>query len=128
MKKYVLFYLTGLTSVWLMDNLLSGIKISNVVTSLLVAVFVSFSIWFTEYVVKQLTQKTMLIFFIVGVIVMFFVLYLASLLIPTFEAVAGVLYLFVTIKGLDSVLTLLISSVLAMSIAYLTNWATIGLE
>ncbi len=128
MKKYVLFYLTGLTSVWLMDSLLSGIKIGDIVTALFMGVFISFSIWFTEYIVQQLTKKTMLIFYLVGVIITFFILYLASLLIPSFDAVSGVLYFFVAIKGLDSVLTLLTASVIAMSIAYLTNWATVGLE
>jgi hypothetical protein len=70
----------------------------------------------------------MLIFYLVGVVITFFILYLASLLIPSFDAVSGVLYFFVAIKGLDSILTLLTASVIAMSIAYLTNWATVGLE
>jgi hypothetical protein len=128
MKKYVLFYLTGLTSIWLIDNLLSGVSIKGIGNSLILGLFVSLSIWFTEYIVKQLTQRTMAIFVIVGIIISFFVMYLASLLLPGFNIAGGSLRLFVTIGGLDSILTLLISSLVIMGIAYLTNWATIGLE
>jgi hypothetical protein len=128
MKKYILFYLTGLTSIWLFNNLLTGVSTNGVIPVLLTGVFISLSIWFTEYIVQQLTKKNMTIFVVVGIIISFFTLYIASLIIPGFTVESGNLVFFFTIRGLDSILTLLISSTVVMGIAFLTNWSTIGLE
>jgi hypothetical protein len=125
MKKYVLFYLTGLTAIWFLDSILTGFKLANIGSALLLGLFISFTIWITEYIVQQLTQSSMLIFVIIGAVISFFALYIASILVPGFSVVRGTLNFLVTAKSLDTIITLLISAGVVMAIAYLTNWATV---
>ncbi|MBN1373946.1 hypothetical protein JW962_01250 [Candidatus Dojkabacteria bacterium] len=133
LKKYVLYFLTSITSAWIINSVLSGIIIANQATLFLVALLITAAIWLTEYVYSQLKKKNLLIFLLMGTLIGFFVIYIGTLLFDGFAFTGGSLAPLdlailetPSIRSVDSVLTLLLASFIFTIIAFVTKWASTG--
>lgn len=129
----MLYFLTSITALWLVDLLLSGFVFrEGPTTVLMVALFVLASIYLTEQIISRTVKKsTMLLFFVFGLFLTFFSFYIATLVLSDFNVVSGSLSSLnlkitetPTITKMDQVLSLLLGSLITMIIAVLTRWAS----
>ena len=128
MKKFVLYFLVMLGATWVIDDLLSGFKVGgNILLSrALLALVFSGGIYLVDYIFKSLTKKSLMLYMLIGVLVNFFVIYVASFLVPNFDVSTGTFKQFgLSIANqADQILTLLLSSLVVMLFAAQTKWAT----
>lgn len=134
MRKFVLFFLTSITSLWIVNLLLSGFQFGGgAATVFLVDLFVVLSIYLTEWVASKAGKSGMLVFILIGIFLTFFSYYFASLFLDKFDVVGGSLESLKigflktpTMKRMDQILSLLIGSIITMLIAATTKWAVEG--
>lgn len=133
MKKLILYFLTSITSLWLIDLLLSGFRFKGGPTTVfLVSLFVLASIYLVEQIISKSVKKSGTILFIVfGMLLTFFALYVATLVIGDFSVAEGSLQALElgivdtpVIKSMDQILTMLLGSLITMLVAALTRWAS----
>jgi len=127
MKKTVLFFLTSITSIWFIDLVLSGFVFKGgPITSFLIALFMIVGIFVSDWLAEKLGNKSITVIFILGILVNFFSLYLASQFIKDFSISAGSLkWLNIDlIKSMDQILMLLIGSLVTTVVSTLTRWAS----
>ncbi|MBN2015248.1 hypothetical protein JW766_00235 [Candidatus Dojkabacteria bacterium] len=135
MKKLILYFLTSISAIWLVDLLVSGFTFNGgAITVFLVILFIVVGIYLAEWVITKAGKKSsMLLFFVIGLFITFFSLYFASLFLQDFNVGAGSLqglkigFLSTpVIKGMDQILSLLIGSLIVMLVATVTRWAQKG--
>lgn len=127
MKKLVLHIMTGISSIWLIDLLLSGFVFKNKpLTVLWVALCIVIGIFFVDLILEKVSIRSSILIFLISVLLNFFVLYIASLIIPEFKVNPGSFnWLDVKlIKSMDQILTLLLGATITTSFVYLTKWAS----
>lgn len=129
MKKIILYLITSITSLWIIDTLLSGYNFAgSPITFLLVDLFVVMGIYLTDWVASKAGKRSTLLFLIVGVLINFFSLYFASLFLGNFSVNAGSLQWLKIgfLQKMDQILSLLIGSLITVAISMTTRWATSG--
>ncbi|MBN2100499.1 hypothetical protein JW710_01195 [Candidatus Dojkabacteria bacterium] len=133
LKNLVLYYITSVSSVYLMTRFLTGVKAESTFDILVIAFFITFGVWLSSYFARQITKHKFLLFFIFGTVINFFLLYLVSLIIPSTTVTSGYLK-FIDIPSIDlllevkidNIMTLLLASAISMGIAAATLWCVTG--
>lgn len=131
MKKYIIYFFTGIASIWLITQLLSGFRTEGKAYEvLLVSLFISFGVYLTEYILAKSGKDKVVVFLILSTLINFFTLYISTLMLTGVNVVSGSLKAFdlevlstPTISSVDLVLTLLIASFVTSLVASITRWA-----
>lgn len=132
MKKQLLYFLTSITSIWLIAQLLSGFKITGRAYEVLIlGTFIVLGIYITEYILEKSGKTKDWVFLLIATLVNFFIIYIANLLLTGINIVSGSLQALdlqflatPTISQIDVILTLLIAAFVTAFIAWLTKWST----
>lgn len=134
MQKYAVFFLTSIAAVWLINVLLTGIKISGNTTVFLIALLITAGVFLTDKLLEQMKKPNAFIYIIIGTLVNFFILYVGTLFFEKkFTATGGALAALnfgevntPTLRGIDEVLTLLLAALVAMIVIQITKWGMGG--
>jgi len=127
MKKIVLSFLTSIAAIWFIDLVLSGFVFAgSPMTVFYVVLFMLIGNYFTSWLGTNIKGNSVVILFIVGVIVNFFTLYIASLILTNFNITAGSLNWLnlKLIKAMDKILMLMIGAIISSTVAAVTRWAS----
>lgn len=124
MKKYVLYFLTSLSALWMSDLAFTGVRfLGPVWIRLVVGAIVTFGIFLTESLSEKFGKNNNIVFLLVGILVNFFVVYFATFL-DGFGVTGGELsQVGLSLAG-DQILMLLLTSLIITIVGLITKWSS----
>lgn len=122
MKKYIVFFLTSLASLWIIDHLLPGVRfLGPLYIKFIVALAVTLGIFLTDKATEKIEKTGYVWFVLIGTLINFFMLYFATF-IDGFGITPGSLGGLKIPVEADQILMLMVSSLMVTLIAAVTKW------
>ncbi|MBD3362765.1 hypothetical protein GF362_03530 [Candidatus Dojkabacteria bacterium] len=125
MKKFILYFITNISAIWITKLLFSGFQPTSAVAVLWLSALLLGGMVLNEAIASKIKGDKLIFFFFIGTLVTFFILYLGSLFIPNFAVHGGSLPIKI-IKQADQILTLLLASASIMITTSVAKWASSG--
>lgn len=129
-KVLVLYFVSNITAIWLAKQFLSGFSINSVSAVFILAFVLLGGLILNELINEKLKSAKGILFFVIGILIMFFTIYFSAFFIPNFDVTGGSLdklqIAFLqtpSLRSTDQILTLMLSGLIIMIVTSITRWA-----
>ena len=129
-KVLVLYFISNIAAIWLTKQFLSGFNVSSVSGVFILAFVLLGGLILNELINEKLKSAKGLLFFLIGILIMFFAIYFSSFFVPNFDVTGGSLdrlqigFLQTpSLRSVDQILTLMLSGLIIMIVTSITRWA-----